>query len=77
MKTVNVHDAKTRLSSLLAQVEKSGKRVVICRNGRPVADLVPHQREVSMAPDPELGAIEIRYDPIEEASEADWPADAR
>jgi antitoxin (DNA-binding transcriptional repressor) of toxin-antitoxin stability system len=77
MKTVNVHDAKTGLSGLLAEIEKSGKRIVICRSGKPVADLVPHRREVSMAADKKLGAIKVKYDPTEEASEADWPLDAR
>ena len=77
MKTVNVHDAKTGLSGLLAEVEKSGKRIVICRNGKPVADLVPHHHEVSMAADKKLGAIKVKYDPTEEASEEDWPPDAR
>ena len=77
MKTVNVHDAKTGLSGLLAEIEKSGKRIVICRNGKPVADLVPHHRPVSMAADKRLGTIKIKYDPTEEASEADWPPDAR
>ena len=77
VKTVNVHDAKTRLSALLAEIEKSGRRIVICRNGEPVADLVPHQREVSMAADKKLGAIKVNYDPTEEASEADWPPEAR
>ena len=77
MKTVNVHDAKTRLPALLAEIEKSGRRIVICRNGKPVADLVPHHREVSMAADKKLGAIKVKYDPTEEGSEADWPPDAR
>lgn len=40
MKTVNVHDAKSQLSRLLAQVER-GEEVVIARAGRPVARLVP------------------------------------
>jgi len=40
MTTVNVHEAKTHLSRLLAQVE-SGTEVVIARNGTPVARLVP------------------------------------
>ena len=77
MKIVNVHDAKTGLSGLLAEVEKSGKRIVICRNGKPIADLVPHHQEVSMASDKKLGAIKVKYDPTEEASEEDWPPDAR
>ena len=39
MLTVNVHEAKTHLSRLLAQVE-AGEEVVIARNGKPVAQLV-------------------------------------
>lgn len=40
MDTVNVHDAKTQLSRLLARVER-GEEFVIARGGRPVARLVP------------------------------------
>lgn len=39
MLTVNVHEAKTHLSRLLAHVE-AGEEVVIARNGKPVAKLV-------------------------------------
>ncbi len=39
MTVVNVHQAKTQLSRLLAQVE-SGEEVVIARNGKPVARLM-------------------------------------
>lgn len=40
---VNIHEAKTHLSRLLEQVAQ-GERVVISKAGKPVADLVPHQR---------------------------------
>lgn len=36
---VNVHEAKTRLSELLQKVER-GEKVIIARNGKPVAELV-------------------------------------
>ena len=36
--TVNVHEAKTHLSRLLARVE-SGEEIIIARAGRPVARL--------------------------------------
>jgi prevent-host-death family protein len=36
---VNVHEAKTHLSRLLAQVE-AGEEIIIARNGEPVAKLV-------------------------------------
>jgi prevent-host-death family protein len=38
MTTVNVHDAKTHLSRLLARVE-AGETITIARAGRPVATL--------------------------------------
>lgn len=37
--TVDVYDAKTRLSALLASVE-AGEEVIIARSGKPVARLV-------------------------------------
>jgi prevent-host-death family protein len=40
MRTVNVHEAKTHFSKLLARVAK-GEEVVIAKAGRPVARLVP------------------------------------
>lgn len=39
MKTVNIHQAKTTLSALLAEVER-GEEVTIARNGVPVAMLI-------------------------------------
>jgi len=73
MKTVNVHEAKTNFSSLLAKLERDSETIVICRNGEPVADLVPHKRVNRIKPHPILGKIKIKYDPIESASENEWP----
>lgn len=42
MDQVNVHQAKTQLSRLLARVEQ-GEEIVIARDGKPVAKLVPHR----------------------------------
>ena len=39
MKTVNIHEAKTQLSKLLADVE-AGEDVVLARAGKPVARIV-------------------------------------
>ncbi len=44
MKPINVHEAKTHLSRLLARVER-GERIVIARHGVPVAELRPLSRE--------------------------------
>jgi len=49
-KTVNVHEAKTHLSRLIAEVEQGGE-ITIARAGRPVARLVA----VAPRPKRELG----------------------
>ncbi len=41
-KQVNIHDAKTHLSSLLARVE-AGEEITIARANKPIARLVPYQ----------------------------------
>jgi prevent-host-death family protein len=46
MLEVNVHQAKTHLSRLLARVAL-GEEVVIAKAGRPVARLVPVDRKLS------------------------------
>lgn len=40
---VNIHEAKTQLSRLLARVA-AGEEVIIARSGKPVARLVPIER---------------------------------
>ena len=40
--TINVYEAKTQLSRLLARVV-SGEEIVISRSGRPIARLVPFE----------------------------------
>jgi prevent-host-death family protein len=40
---VNIHDAKTHLSTLLAQVE-AGEEVIISRANKPIARLVPYEQ---------------------------------
>jgi len=43
MRQVNIHEAKTHLSKLIA----SGEEIVIARYGEPVARLLPIRRETS------------------------------
>ena len=73
MKAVNVHKAKTNLSRLLARVEAQAESIVICRNGEPVADLVPHRRTDRTKSHPLLSRIKIKYDPVEPLSADEWP----
>lgn len=41
MSTVSIYEAKSHLSQLIAQVERTGEEVVIRRHNVPVAKLVP------------------------------------
>jgi prevent-host-death family protein len=54
MTTVNIHEAKTNFSRLLAQVA-AGEEVIIAKAGKPVAKLVP---VVSPKPKRPLGGLE-------------------
>jgi prevent-host-death family protein len=73
MKTLNIHEAKTRLSAVLAEVSEKGEKYIICRNGKPVADLVPHVNKSRLVPHPVLRKIRIKYDPREPLTPEEWP----
>ena len=83
MSMFNVHEAKSRLSQLLIQVER-GEEVVISRNGTPVARLVPCGEQQSAQPGAWQslpGWDSFEYDPSvlapltteQELAEAGWP----
>jgi antitoxin (DNA-binding transcriptional repressor) of toxin-antitoxin stability system len=79
MKSINVHEAKTRLSALLAEVESEGESFLICRYGKPVGELRPapkHPQRTPLELHSEL-AGKILYDPTEAADENDWPEESR
>ena len=46
---VNIHEAKTHLSRLLARVE-AGETIIIAKAGRPIARLVPIESRPSQRP---------------------------
>jgi prevent-host-death family protein len=77
MKRVNVHEAKTNFSSLIALVEKSQQPIIICRDGKPVAELGPRKKIDRTKPHPLLQKIKIGYDPVEPLDDSDWPKAAR
>jgi prevent-host-death family protein len=53
--TVNIHEAKTHFSKLVARVEK-GERITVARAGKPVARLIPAEpiRAEGLPPDDPL-----------------------
>ena len=77
MKTIGVHEAKTRLSAILAHIEETGESFLVCRRGKPVAELVPHRKRGRLEPHPVMSRIKINYDPTETLTDDEWPEDAR
>jgi antitoxin (DNA-binding transcriptional repressor) of toxin-antitoxin stability system len=70
---VNTQDAKARLSALLAAVEQ-GETIVICRSGKPIAEL----RRAGLVEDPlkqspALQGVVFHESPVAPLSSEDWP----
>jgi len=82
MITVNMHEAKTRLSELVRAVEEEGATVILCRAGKEVAEIRPRSSELlkrrDLTPDPRF-AVKLApgYDPAEPLSADEWPEDCR
>jgi len=70
MKAINVHEAKTHLSRLLRRVDR-GDSIVISRDGKPVARLVPIESAMAI---PRLGMDEGRFT-VPDDFDAPLPAD--
>ena len=74
MYVVNVHQAKTELSRLLARVE-AGEDVVIARRGEPIARLVACKARIKRQPDVLKGKIVVPdtfFDPLPEEELTVW-----
>ncbi len=73
--SINIYEAKTQLSRLVAAVETRGETVVLCRNGTPVADLVPHRKgqDTTLEPDPDLRGARYAGDPTAPLGTEEWP----
>lgn len=77
MITVNMHEAKTRLSELVKAVEEDNEVIILCRNGREVAEIrrrPRRQRLRDLRADPRF-RVEFApgYDPAEPLTEEEWP----
>lgn len=83
MITANMHEAKSRLSALVKAVEEQGETVILCRNGKEVAEIIPRRTSQAKAirrlvADPALRVtFAPGYDPTEPASEDEWPEECR
>ncbi len=61
---INTHEAKSRLSDLIRKAE-AGDEVILARNGRPVAKLIPwRQARPARRSGAWAGRVEYRSDPV-------------
>lgn len=81
MITVNMHEVKTRLSELVKAVEERNEIVVLCRDGRDVAEIrrrVKRRQVRDLTPDPRFRyEFAPGYRPTEPLSDDEWPEDLR
>lgn len=82
MISVNMHEAKTRLSELVKRAETTGETIILCRNGKEVAEVralgskVPDRTKIK--PDPGMRVkFAPGYDPAEPLDGNEWPEDRR
>ena len=62
MAQVNLHEAKTQLSRLVERAAR-GEEIIIAKSGKPVAKLVPFDRDLSPRPlDTMRGLIQVPDD---------------
>lgn len=76
--TVNLHEAKTHLSRLVARVER-GESIAIARDHRPVAMLIPLPRDGPRTPGRLKGKVSIPpgfFDPLPESELSAWEGPA-
>ncbi|OGR04947.1 MAG: prevent-host-death family protein [Deltaproteobacteria bacterium RIFOXYD12_FULL_50_9] len=72
METVNVHEAKTHFSKLLARVH-TGEEIIIAKAGRPYAKLVPITPVQERTPGIAKGAVtEAFFEPLPEDELQAW-----
>jgi prevent-host-death family protein len=79
-KRVNIYEAKTHLSELINQVQETGVPYTICRNNKPVVDIVVHQETTkTFLPDPlpeYCGKAVYLCDPLGSTEDL-WPEEYR
>ena len=79
-KRVNIYEAKTNLSKLIQQVQETGEPYTICKNNKPVVDIVVHKDEVKDSlPDPlpeYAGKAVYLCDPLGSTEDL-WPEEYR
>ncbi len=79
-KRINIYEAKTHLSEVIQQVCETGESYTVCKNNKPVVDIVVHKEKTKMSlpkPLPEFnGKGGYLCDPLESTEDL-WPEEYR
>ena len=81
MISVNMHEAKSRLSELVKAVEERNETVILCRDGQEVAEIkrrLKRRKARNLVPD---SRFRVEFEPGYRAEEPlarnEWPPDLR
>jgi prevent-host-death family protein len=75
---MNIYEVKAHLSKVIARVQETGEVITICKNGKPVVDLVQHRPARNpLKADPELLGAVYHGDPCAGVGKEDWPEGLR
>ena len=72
METVNIHEAKSHLSQLLARAHQ-GEEIIIAKSGQPYAKLMPVSAHPKRVPGIATGAVtDAFFDPLPDEELTAW-----
>jgi len=70
METLSVSEFKAKCLSVLQDVDKQKKRVIITKRGKPIAEVIPHESEDKEVPLEDT--VIFMGDIISPVAEEDW-----
>lgn len=72
MEIINIHEAKTHFSKLLARVH-SGEEIIIAKSGKPYARIIPIKHAKQRVPGIAKGKVtEAFFEPLPEEDLSRW-----
>ena len=72
MESLSVSEFKAKCLSVLQDVSKQKKRIIITKRGRPIAEVIPHESKENVVPWDDT--VVFMRDIISPVAEEDWEA---
>ena len=58
MKTLDIQDVQQHFTSVLITMKADGEGILICQDGKPIADLIPHQDDEAQTKTTDEGQLD-------------------